>query len=154
MAERKIILLLSGEIAAGKTTLAKNLEEKFGFKVLKTRKALKELAKKKLKGEEPDRTFLQKFGTILDEQQDGKWVLDYFQNDRAEYCCVSALLPAWARSAERLRHLCFCILIKGRFLCLNIAICTNNCSASATKSRELPHTRNTGRNTLSCTKGH
>jgi adenylosuccinate synthase len=81
MAERKIIVLLSGEIAAGKTTLAHRLEKKFGFKVLRTREAIKDLAKKKLKGGEPDRTFLQKFGTSLDEKEDGKWVLDYYQND-------------------------------------------------------------------------
>ncbi|GAA4749331.1 adenylosuccinate synthetase [Flavisolibacter ginsenosidimutans] len=81
MAERKIIILLSGEIAAGKTTLAHKLEEKFGFKILKSRQAIKDLAKKKLKGEDPDRTFLQKFGTTLDQKEDGRWVLDYFQND-------------------------------------------------------------------------
>jgi adenylosuccinate synthase len=81
MAERKIIVVLSGQIASGKTTLAKKLETKFGFKVLRTKEALKNLAKKKLKGVEPDRTFLQKFGTSLDEKEDGKWVLDYFQND-------------------------------------------------------------------------
>lgn len=79
MAERKIILLLSGEIAAGKTTLAHKLEENFGFTVLKTRLALKELGKKKLKGNEPDRTFFQKYGRQLDKDNEGKWLLDYFQ---------------------------------------------------------------------------
>jgi adenylosuccinate synthase len=81
MAERKIIILLSGEIAVGKTTLASKLEERFEFKILKTRDALKALAKKKLKGEEPDRSFFQKFGTDLDKKDNGKWVLDFFQND-------------------------------------------------------------------------
>lgn len=81
MAERKIIILLSGEIASGKTTLASKLEERFDFKILKTRDALKVLAKKKLKGEEPDRSFLQKFGNDLDKKDNGKWVLDFFQND-------------------------------------------------------------------------
>jgi adenylosuccinate synthase len=81
MAERKIIILISGEIASGKTTLAHKLEERFGFIVLKTRGAIKDLAKKKLKGADPDRSFLQKFGTHLDDKENGKWVLDYFQND-------------------------------------------------------------------------
>jgi adenylosuccinate synthase len=81
MAERKIIILVSGEIASGKSTLAHKLEENFNFKVLKTRDALIDLARKKLKGQEPDRTFLQNFGTTLDKKDGGKWVLDYFQNN-------------------------------------------------------------------------
>ncbi len=80
MAERKIILLISGEIASGKTTLAHKLEENFDFTILKTRSEIKELAKKKLKGESPDRSFLQKFGRQLDKSDDGKWVLNAFQN--------------------------------------------------------------------------
>jgi adenylosuccinate synthase len=81
MAERKIILLLSGEIASGKTTLADRLQTMFNFKIFKTRDALVELGKKALKGQQPDRAFLQKLGTSLDSKEDGKWVLDYFQND-------------------------------------------------------------------------
>jgi adenylosuccinate synthase len=81
MAERTIILLISGEIASGKTALANKLEEKFGFKILKTREAIIQLARKQLKTKIPDRTFLQKFGTSLDEKEDGRWVVDYFQNE-------------------------------------------------------------------------
>lgn len=81
MAQRKIILMLSGEIASGKTTLAENLAKAFDFKLFKTREAIKDLAKKQLKGQPPDRTFLQKFGTQQDKKNDGKWVLEYFQND-------------------------------------------------------------------------
>lgn len=81
MAERKIILVISGAIASGKTTLAQKLEENFRFKILKTRDALETLAKKRLKGTISDRSFLQRFGRELDEANDGKWVLDYFHND-------------------------------------------------------------------------
>lgn len=81
MAQRKIILLLSGEIASGKTTLAQSLNGAFDFNMFKTRAAIKELGKKQLKGKPPERDFLQKFGTSLDKKDDGKWVLDYFQND-------------------------------------------------------------------------
>lgn len=80
MAQRKIILLLSGEIASGKSTLAKRLEKKFGFKVLKTREVLRELAMKKLAGKIPERDFLQKYGEELDKSGDGKWVLEAFKN--------------------------------------------------------------------------
>jgi len=79
MAQRKIILLLSGEIASGKSTLSKQLDEKFGFKVLKTREVLRELAIKKLAGKTPDRDFLQKYGEELDKTGDGKWVLEAFK---------------------------------------------------------------------------
>jgi adenylosuccinate synthase len=80
MAQRKIILLLSGEIASGKTTLADKLKEAFNFHVFKTRNAIKDLGRKELKGAEPERTFLQQFGTSLDKKDEGKWVLNYFQN--------------------------------------------------------------------------
>lgn len=74
-------MLVSGEIASGKTTLAHKLQENFGFQILRTRNAITDLAKKKLKGQEPDRTFLQKFGATLDHKDGGKWLLDYYQND-------------------------------------------------------------------------
>ena len=79
MAQRKIIILLSGEISSGKSTLAKNLQDDFNFKICKTREAIKELGKKHLKGAEPDREFLQKFGESLDKKGNGKWVLNSFQ---------------------------------------------------------------------------
>ena len=81
MGERKIILLLSGEIGSGKSTLAKSLEEKFGFKVLRTRDAIKELGKKHFKTEYPERQALQEFGAALDKKDNGKWVLNYFQEE-------------------------------------------------------------------------
>lgn len=81
MGERKIILLLSGEIGSGKSTLSQNLEERFEFNVLRTRAAIKELGKRHLKGAIPDRTFLQEFGAALDEKESGKWVLNFFQDE-------------------------------------------------------------------------
>ncbi|MFP5041626.1 adenylosuccinate synthetase [Parasediminibacterium sp. JCM 36343] len=78
MAQRKIILLLSGEIAAGKSTLSKGLENTFAFKVLKTREVLKEIGNKKLSGKKPERNFFQKLGESLDSSGGGKWVLDNF----------------------------------------------------------------------------
>lgn len=80
MGDRKIILVLSGEICTGKTTLATKLEERFGFKHCKTKEGLNSFAQKKLKGKTPDRSFLQKFGEELDTKFKGIWVLEYFQN--------------------------------------------------------------------------
>lgn len=79
MAERRIILLLSGHIATGKTTLVDHLKDRFGFKVFRTREALAELGQKKLNGKSPSRGFLQKYGQELDIEGDGKWVLENFQ---------------------------------------------------------------------------
>ncbi|HEY5463228.1 MAG TPA: adenylosuccinate synthetase [Hanamia sp.] len=79
MGDRKIILVLSGEICTGKTTLANKLEKVFGFKHCKTKEGLNLFAEKKLKGKSPDRDFLQKYGEELDNKFEGQWVLKYFQ---------------------------------------------------------------------------
>lgn len=80
MGDRKVILILSGEICTGKSTLADKLESAFGFKHCKTKEGLLFLANKKLNGKTPERGFLQKFGEQLDTTGDGKWVLEYFQH--------------------------------------------------------------------------
>ncbi|WP_312991399.1 adenylosuccinate synthetase [Chryseobacterium flavum] len=79
MAERKIILVLSGEICTGKSTLACNLAERFGFQHCKTIEGLKEIGNKRLNNKIPDRDFWQNLGNELDAKQGGRWVLDYFQ---------------------------------------------------------------------------
>ena len=79
MGERKVILVLSGEIATGKSTLADLLEENYGFKHCKTKEGLRLFGEKKLAGKKPERDFFQKFGEQLDNEGDGKWVLEYFQ---------------------------------------------------------------------------
>jgi len=79
--KNRIIVALSGEIGAGKSTLASELKEKYGFVVLKTSDALEAISKKfrKKKGED-HRVFLQRIGETLDKQTNGKWVLEYFQS--------------------------------------------------------------------------
>jgi adenylosuccinate synthase len=79
MADRKIILVLSGEICTGKTTISNKLTKEFDFKQCKTKEGLLFLAEKKLKGKPIERDFLQKFGEELDTKYKGKWVLEYFQ---------------------------------------------------------------------------
>jgi len=80
MGDRKVIVVLSGEICTGKSTLANRLEKAFGFKQCKTKEGLYYLGEKKLKGQIPDRDFFQKHGEYLDTNGGGKWVLDYFQH--------------------------------------------------------------------------
>ena len=71
------IVLLSGSVSSGKTTLSEKLHNQFGFEVLKTKELIKELAQKKLRRElAADRRAMQLFGERLDKETDGKWVLD------------------------------------------------------------------------------
>jgi adenylosuccinate synthase len=81
--KNRIIVALSGEIGAGKTTLANVLRDKYGFSILKTREALDHWAKSKKfrqKKNEDYRMFLQRIGETLDKDTNGQWVLEYFQS--------------------------------------------------------------------------
>lgn len=106
MGERKIIVILSGEICTGKSTLANRLKTSFNFKHCKTREGLNFFAKKKLKGEIPDREFLQKYGENLDTVEGGKWVLEYFQHlyqkefDKSNFYVIDS-----ARMLKQIQHI-------------------------------------------------
>lgn len=71
------IVLLSGSVCSGKTTLAESLREHFGFETLKTKELMRELARKQLGKElELDRRRMQRFGERLDVTTGGKWVVN------------------------------------------------------------------------------
>jgi len=81
--KNRIIVVLTGEIGAGKTSLSELLQSKFGFKLLKTSEALDHWSKSKKfhkKKEEDQRMFFQRIGETLDMETDGKWVVEYFQS--------------------------------------------------------------------------
>ncbi|HEX8154082.1 MAG TPA: adenylosuccinate synthetase, partial [Thermoanaerobaculia bacterium] len=65
----KQIIVLSGPVACGKTTLGDALESRFGFRRLKTRQLIRAML-----GTEPERTALQKAGEDLDRETNGQWV--------------------------------------------------------------------------------
>lgn len=67
----KLILILSGPIAAGKTTLVSDLVDRFGFHAFKTNELLKQRAAGKI---EEERGALQAFGESLDRKTKGAWV--------------------------------------------------------------------------------
>src|SRR5260370_28021392 len=68
----KIIVVLAGFVASGKSTLASLLENRFGFQVVKTWQLLKAV-----KPDVPlDRKSLQAFGEQLDEKTGGQWVVE------------------------------------------------------------------------------
>jgi adenylosuccinate synthase len=74
------IVLLSGTVASGKTTLWQQLSANFPnehIHVLKTKDLLRELALKKLDHKLPaERRALQNFGDRLDKETAGRWVRD------------------------------------------------------------------------------
>lgn len=84
MRKRKVIVLLSGEIAGGKSTICNGLHEKYGFHVIRTIDILKKIWSERNGGKavpKKERDFWQRFGKKLDKENDGKWVLDYAQNE-------------------------------------------------------------------------
>ena len=63
------VVLLSGPIASGKTTLARLLADRFGFYVVSTRELL-------LRHVGEDRWYLQAAGASMDDSTGGRWVSD------------------------------------------------------------------------------
>ncbi|MBZ5513723.1 MAG: adenylosuccinate synthetase [Acidobacteriia bacterium] len=73
----KQIVLLSGKIRSGKSTLSNLLKDQFGFQVVKTKDVIRTLARERLGREiESDRLEMQKFGNTLDHETRGRWVRD------------------------------------------------------------------------------
>jgi adenylosuccinate synthase len=71
------IVLLSGSISSGKTTLSSELRRQFGLDVLKTKEIIKSIARRRLGRElESERRAMQLFGEKLDRETSGKWVCD------------------------------------------------------------------------------
>jgi adenylosuccinate synthase len=69
--ERRVIVL-SGRVASGKSTLAQGLHDRFGATVFKTQ----DLLRARLGTERSDRQALQRAGTALDRRTTGRWVAD------------------------------------------------------------------------------
>lgn len=74
------IVLLSGSVASGKTTLVQGLTRAFSHEcihVLKTKDLIRDLAIKRLGREIPaERRAMQEFGDRLDQETHGQWVRD------------------------------------------------------------------------------
>jgi adenylosuccinate synthase len=71
----RVVVVLSGPVSAGKTTLATRLHDRFGAVHLKTSVLLEELAQGRIALE---RGAMQRFGARLDKQTGGRWVAEDF----------------------------------------------------------------------------
>jgi adenylosuccinate synthase len=81
----KLIVLLSGSVSAGKSTLSDGLRRQYSATTVKTKQVLKDLFLKRLKREIPsERTALQDFGTELDRETKGDWVLNALKKHMAD----------------------------------------------------------------------
>jgi adenylosuccinate synthase len=65
------VILLSGPVASGKTTLAEMLVDRYGHRLFKTRELISSLIRT-----ETERTELQQAGERLDRRTGGRWIAD------------------------------------------------------------------------------
>ena len=80
------IILLSGPISSGKSTLAKGLAQRYGMSIFKTNEVLKKLVKKDIA---QDRKALQIEGERLDKKTQGSWVLQALMERSSEFLLTS-----------------------------------------------------------------
>lgn len=100
---RNLIVVLSGPIAVGKSTLSAALVERFSFYCVKTRSLLKQLANDR-GSDQLTRAELQHGGADLDKRTDGAWIADAIYNNpftlRHDHLVIDSV-----RTAEQVAHL-------------------------------------------------
>jgi len=91
MADTQLIVLLSGAVSSGKTTLSNLLVKRFQFERVKTKDVLRHHYPKAAN----DRKALQERGTYLDRKTNGTWVRDalvaHIQKTAPKYVLVDAV---------------------------------------------------------------
>lgn len=99
------IVLLSGSVASGKSTLIRSLEQRFPaehFDVIKTKDLIQELARARTKNGIPaERRALQDFGDQLDRETGGTWVR-HALTTKVRKSLVSAGAPFFMVDAVRI----------------------------------------------------
>src|ERR1051326_2733653 len=71
-----LVLVLTGQISSGKSTLANGLADRFGFSVFKTKEELDRLGRNLTHFDIAERGNMQEFGESLDVKTNGTWVRD------------------------------------------------------------------------------
>ena len=87
----KLIVLVSGNVGVGKSTLVRFLESRFGALTVKTREVIRDLASKRGQSIASERRALQLFGEKLDKSTKGAWVrqaLEHLVRDVADDAIV------------------------------------------------------------------
>jgi adenylosuccinate synthase len=92
---KQIIVILSGEIAAGKSTLAEHLSKEFAFCHFRTKDVLLNLSK------QYSRVDLQNYGEQLDRETEGGWVVQSFTK---QYLISSAKCNRFVIDAVRIKE--------------------------------------------------
>ena len=72
--DERVILLLSGPVAVGKSTLGRQLVENHGFRTIRSGRHLHDLAQRA--GSDTSRAGLQHLGDVLDERTDYAWLIN------------------------------------------------------------------------------
>ena len=90
------VVLLSGPIASGKTTLARLLADRFGFRVVSTREFL-------LRHVGEDRRSLQAAGVSMDDTTGGSWVRDGLVRLRKQYSSEVSFVVDSVRTLDQIR---------------------------------------------------
>ena len=90
------IILISGPMAVGKSTLTQLLAEHFGFQTISTSELLAERTA-------ANRRSLQNAGALLDQSTAGKWVLDELKKLQSEHEDATQLVVDAVRTREQIR---------------------------------------------------
>lgn len=88
--ERRTIVLISGSVSSGKSSLAGALGQRYGFRCLKTRELILELRPRTRN----ERSALQRAGERLDKEHGGKWVaraVDRLVQDKRQNIVVDSV---------------------------------------------------------------
>lgn len=98
----KKIVLVSGKICSGKSSLAELFHEKYEYKILKSSELLKNYAQDK--GVKQERKALQLFGEKLDEETNDRWLFDELINAINQYPHAGFFIDA-VRSVKQIDHI-------------------------------------------------
>src|SRR2546425_4730046 len=97
----KRLIVVSGPVSSGKSTLAQGLSARFGFEVRRTKDWLKRRARDT---GSPGRGELQRYGDQSDAETGGKWVVEELSKDLASLSSDTVIVDS-ARTQDQVAAL-------------------------------------------------